>query len=395
MSIISNESWFSRLTGSLKGIAIGGLISLVAFPLLFWNEGRAVHRAQTLADGRGAVQDNVSNQRVDSSMEGKLVHMTGTAESTATLTDEKFAISVDNAIRLDRVVEMFQWQENEKTQSKKKVGGGRRTTTTFEYERVWSSSPIDSRGFQQSEQERYGSGNPPMPFASESYVAPEVNFGAFKLSKNQIDRINSAEPVQLAQPKVFEFNSEDSKPLKLVDNQYYQSDDPSNPRVGDIRIKFTTIGPTDVSFIYQQQGRSFVPQKFSQGTIALFSEGSKTADELFTEAETANNMLLWGLRLGGILMMAFGIGLILRPLAVLSDVIPFLGGLVGFGVAIIALLVAGALSLVTISIAWLFYRPLLAITLLVIAAVMIFLARRFLRQNRSNVIEIDQPVVLG
>lgn len=94
-------------------------------------------------------------------------------------------------------------------------------------------------------------------------------------------------------------------------------------------------------------------------------------------------------------MMAVGIGLILRPLAVLSDVVPFLGGLVGFGIAIIALLVAGALSLVTISIAWLFYRPLLGITLLVIAALMIFLARRFLMQNRSNVIEIEQPVVLG
>lgn len=93
--------------------------------------------------------------------------------------------------------------------------------------------------------------------------------------------------------------------------------------------------------------------------------------------------------------MAVGIGLILRPLAVLSDVVPFLGGLVGFGIAIIALLVAGALSLVTISIAWLFYRPLLGITLLVIAALMIFLARRFLMQNRSNVIEIEQPVVLG
>lgn len=279
MSIVSNESWFSRLTGSLKGIVIGGLIALVAFPLLFWNEGRAVHRAQTLADGRGAVQDNVSNQRVDSSMEGKLVHMMGTAESDATLTDEKFAISVDNAIRLDRVVEMFQWQENEKTQSKKKVGGGRRKTTTYEYERVWSSTPIDSRNFQQSQQERYGSGNPPMPFVSESFVAPEVNFGAFKLSKNQIDRINSTEPVQLDQPRVLELNGEDSKPLKLVDNQYYQSEDPSNPRVGDIRTYFTTIGPTDVSFIYQQQGRSFVPQKFSQGTIALFSEGAKTADE--------------------------------------------------------------------------------------------------------------------
>lgn len=82
-------------------------------------------------------------------------------------------------------------------------------------------------------------------------------------------------------------------------------------------------------------------------------------------------------------MMTVGFGLVLRPLAVLGDVVPFLGGLVGFGVGVIAFLAASGISLITISIAWLFYRPLFAILLMVIAAALFFVARSFLG-SRGN-----------
>ena len=38
---VSVESWGSRLGGAFKGILVGIILFILAFPLLFWNEGRA------------------------------------------------------------------------------------------------------------------------------------------------------------------------------------------------------------------------------------------------------------------------------------------------------------------------------------------------------------------
>jgi hypothetical protein len=38
----SRESWFGRIGGAIKGVLVGLTLFLVAFPILFWNEGRAV-----------------------------------------------------------------------------------------------------------------------------------------------------------------------------------------------------------------------------------------------------------------------------------------------------------------------------------------------------------------
>ena len=78
-------------------------------------------------------------------------------------------------------------------------------------------------------------------------------------------------------------------------------------------------------------------------------------------------MLTWILRLVGFLLMVLGLNMIFKPLAVIADVLPILGSIVGAGTGIIACLLAAILSLLTIAIAWIVYRPLLGIILLAVA----------------------------
>ncbi|HJL23314.1 MAG TPA: hypothetical protein RMH80_13870, partial [Polyangiaceae bacterium LLY-WYZ-15_(1-7)] len=52
---VTNVGIGSRLVESIKGVLVGILFFLGSFPLLFWNEGRAVRRAKDLEEGRGAV----------------------------------------------------------------------------------------------------------------------------------------------------------------------------------------------------------------------------------------------------------------------------------------------------------------------------------------------------
>jgi hypothetical protein len=67
-----------------------------------------------------------------------------------------------------------------------------------------------------------------------------------------------------------------------------------------------------------------------------------------------------------------GLGLVFNPLSVLADIIPFLGSIIGAGVWLVAFLLAMAFSLLTISIAWLAYRPLLGVSLLIVSGILVF-----------------------
>ena len=107
VSEVSTQSWFGRIADSIKGMLFGGALAAVAVFVLFWNEGRAVKRAEALQEGGGAVV-TVSADKVDPANEGKLVHLTGAATTTETLADAEFGITT-NALKLRRVAEMYQW----------------------------------------------------------------------------------------------------------------------------------------------------------------------------------------------------------------------------------------------------------------------------------------------
>ena len=87
---------------------------------------------------------------------------------------------------------------------------------------------------------------------------------------------------------------------------------------------------------------------------------------MFKAAQDANRMLTWILRIVGFVVMATGVFLVFRPLTVVASVIPFLGDLLGVGVALFAGVIAFGFSLITIAIGWVFYRPLIGIPLLLV-----------------------------
>ena len=84
--------------------------------------------------------------------------------------------------------------------------------------------------------------------------------------------------------------------------------------------------------------------------------------------EEADATLKWGLRIGGIILMAIGIGMIFNPLKELADVIPLVGGLISAGIGFFAFLIALFISFVVMAIAWIAARPVMGIILLVVAA---------------------------
>ena len=74
------------------------------------------------------------------------------------------------------------------------------------------------------------------------------------------------------------------------------------------------------------------------------------------------------LRLGGLVLSVVAFSMILRPLSVLADVIPLIGNIVEGATGFMSFLMGLAVSAVTIAIAWVFFRPLIGLALLAVAA---------------------------
>ena len=184
----SSESWFSRLGGAITGVFIGLIIFAIGFPVLWFNEGRAVKRARALKEGQGATISIQADQVLPEN-EDKLVHLTGKAETEDTLRDPKFGIS-EVAIRLSRTGEIYQWTEQSQTEEVKKLGGGVDRITTYSYSKKWVSEAVDSNEFKDpaARESRRNSGT---VLADTVEQAENVKLGAFTLTTEIINKIGS------------------------------------------------------------------------------------------------------------------------------------------------------------------------------------------------------------
>lgn len=364
---ITNQSWFSRLGGAIKGIIFGVIIFVVAFPLLFWNEGRAVKRYKALKEGAGVVV-SVAEDKVDAANEAKLVHVSGLVTTDDVLKDSEFGISA-NAIKLSRKVQMYQWKESKKTKKSKKTGGGTTTKTTYSYQKVWSDKIIKSGDFKEPQ----GHTNPAsMAYESKEYLAKNVTLGAFDLSGSLVGKIGHFEDVDI-QGSAGKLPAGLEGKVKVHDNSYYVGKSPESPEVGDIKVGFGIVKPLKVSVISRQIGTTFEPYNSEVGgQIELLQVGTVSADSMFEAAKKENAILTWILRFAGFILLFVGLGLVFNPLSILADVIPFLGDIIGAGVWLVAFLLAMALSLLIISIAWFVCRPLLGILLLIFVGIIVF-----------------------
>jgi len=376
---VSSESWFSRIKNAFVGILIGLILFFVAFPVLFWNEGRAVKTYKTLKEGSGSVI-SVASDKVDPANEGKLVHVTAKADTGAALYDPVFGVTA-KVLKLKRVVELYQWKETADKKSEKKLGGGTETVTTYSYSKAWSKDLIDSSNFKKAEEHK----NPTlMPYSSLEEVAQEVTIGAFVLSPSLVSKINHYEAFAVGSDKSIPEALKEK--VKHCEAGYYVGADPATPQIGDMRITFKVANPAEISVIAKQTGKSFSPYAAKAGgTIELLQTGVHNATEMIQKAQSDNVMMTWILRLVGFILMLVGMGLILRPLAVVADVIPFVGSIMSAGIGFISFLVAASFSLVTIAIAWIVYRPLLGGLLIVGAVALIVVIKGKLSGNKQGV----------
>lgn len=365
----THRSWFSRIGNSFTGVLIGLALIAGMIVLLFWNEGRAVQTEKALAEGAGAVV-SVENAPVDAANDGKLIHVTGPVVTGQVLSDDAFGIEAEG-IRLVRTVEMFQWVESQRSETKTTLGGGEETVTTYTYSKEWKEGRVDSSGFKQPDTHR----NPEAALESRTFQIDDATLGDFVLTESVLDQVGGAEdyPIKSAEREAVTEANTLGVPVSLVDGAIVTGRNPASPSVGDLRITYQLVPLGDISVIAQQSGDSFAPYQTQAGdALQLVESGNVAAPAMFKAAADANNIITWIVRGVGLVLLVVGFALVTGPLSVIASVVPFLGSIVGFGTGIISWIMGLSIGTLTIAIAWFFYRPLLSLLIIAVGAALVF-----------------------
>lgn len=398
----TTTSYGSRVMGGLKGILLGFLMLIAGTVLLWWNEGRTVKTSDANKEAYEATTLVSDLSTFDNTLNGKMIFSSGLATTNDSIVDHEFNIGA-NAIKLIRTVEYYQWEEHASSTSKDKFGGSQETTTTYTYEKKWVSSVQNSAEFKDPD---YKNKNFTLStIESETFLAPNVTIGAYKIPDFLSSQISGAQDiyVQLSKEKIQAFNATAKNILQcktnilekpyqpngeyvhVSGNQVYLGANPSDPAIGDVRITFQKVMPTNVSIWAKVTNNTFEEYISDNGyKVSAISMGVQSLDKTFQDEQDANSITAWIFRLIGALLVIYGLKGIFNILVILLKVIPFLSSIANFGANLICAIVGIIWSLIVIAIAWIFYRPLLAILLLAAAGALIFfLVKRSKEKKRQ------------
>ena len=408
-TVTTSTSWFQRLGSSFRGIATGVVLIIVGTILLWWNEGNFVKTGDALTEAQGVTQQLGDISTVDSSKNGQLVHATGDVATADMLTDPVFNVSA-NAIRIERTVEFFQWVEHSKEEKRQKLGGGEETVTTYTYAKEWVSKPIDSSRFVDPDAVKRNQNFVLANMENFKTQATNVGFGAYRLPEFLISSISGAVPwaVELPEETKASLTQQISQMMpatsaapstaapqsssfyNLMEEQVPQptapaqelvhvqastimfSASPGVPQVGDVRITFKVTHPGVVSILAKLNGDTFEQYRAANGkTFSKLTMGTHSLENMYGDAHSANSTMTWILRFVGAGLVIVGLKMVLAPLSVVASVLPILGNIVGAGTGLVSTLLGAAWSLLIISIAWLRFRPIVGVGMLVVAAVLV------------------------
>ncbi|RRD70707.1 MULTISPECIES: TMEM43 family protein [unclassified Desulfovibrio] len=396
----TTTSFFSRIGASFGGIGLGIVLFLAGTALLWWNEGDFVATGDALTEAQSVTQELGDITRLNPAMNGKLVHATGPTETKDVLVDPVFGVRVQG-IRLLRNVEYYQWEEKSRTEKRQKLGGGEETVTTYTYEQGWQNSPVDSSRFKDVQG---GYRNFVLVHLDDfESQAKNVAFGAYRLPESMIGSISGEEPlnvtlsgealdkldtqVRRTQKEVAPsaqqfsgtlFGGTDSQlpegKVHVEGNTVFLGDSPAMPKIGDMRVTFRQVLPTNVSILAKVNGNTFESYHASNGkNISRLSMGTQSLENMYGAAHSSNATWTWVLRILGVILVISGCKMVVAPLSVIASVVPFLGDVVAAGTGIVCTFFGLAWSLLIISIAWLRFRPVVGGCMLLVAAVLIAL----------------------
>lgn len=406
-----SQAWLSQMKDSIIGLFIGIILVLACIVVLFWNEGRHVKNVKDLNDASERAR-TIQCKTFDASLVGELVFMTCPIDFGEGVKD-RIGVEEKEAVWMKRSVELFQYKQ--KTRTDKKQGDD--ANAEKYYEEGWYAGYIDSKSFPNTydnnknflsvlRPEKMKPGNWD---GIDKIYQSKVRLGEYTLNRDEDGLVQ-----QLKKTKTLTLN-----PAKVP---YYDVQDPQNKTQRmDItggntlelkdraRVSYEVnkrtlyccqiptktwlkVGSaTAVTLVAEMTSQRGFSKQFRSSSgrpkTAMLLDGEMSKDEFFARQFESNSARTWVLRIFGFLLMWCGLAMFMGPLSVAPDIIPFVGPFIGSlvnGIIFIASLVAAVcISTTVICIAWVFYRPLFAIGI-VLVGVIVALSIRHRRKQAGG-----------
>jgi len=372
---ITTNSWGSRILKSIKGVLVGFLMFLASFGVLYWNEGRV--DVSKIAETATEIP---TNTQVSNELDNQLVSLTGTLKSDEKLGDTY--IKKGDYLSLQRSVQMYAWRENKSTNSQRNTGGSETTETTYDYVQEWTSMPQDSSNFKYPE----GHQNPELTVQNSYATVSTASIGSYSLQMNQLD-LSFESTLNLNNSNVNSVNG-----VSLANEKYLFKGNGSldTPQIGDIRIMYKAINnPVNTSTVFGTLDiqNQLISPFYGQKNTKLYRAFDGSREGAISTMSSEYKTTTWLIRLGGFLLMWFGLLGMLQPISVFLDVLPIFGSISRVGLGLTAFIVALVLSIVTIIISIVFHN-LIILTLVILGLIGWF---SFMYKKKNSSASIPAP----
>jgi hypothetical protein len=333
----------ARFRRSPRLAALGALLFIATLGIFYGNEVRAVDAHRAFDTGAASVL-HVVPERLDGENEGRVVHVSGLVSTDETLRDEVFGVSA-RALRLERHVEMYVWDETKRSEN------GR---VEVDYTKRWSAKVVDSAAFKDAEGHR----NPSLfPYEERSIAALAAHLGAFSLPNEGLRQLNGFEPWVPTTEMLASAPAEIRSKARVYAGAVFLGLNPDTPQVGDVRITFQIVKPTVASVVAAQKAQALAPATLSSDRELFLVQAGET-DEKSMLGKTRAEASPWFtyVRISCAVALAFGLWLLLYVFSLTRD----LGRLQRVRVSFQRLWVCGFLALAlgsaSASLAWFAYQ---------------------------------------
>jgi len=361
----NQPSLVRELRSSWLFCLVGLALTIAGTAALGWNEGRAVRTARALEEGLREVTVPETTAVVFEENQGKLVLVAGALAVPDPLTEETYGISV-RAAKLRKVVQVYQWFETEdqRATNQENLVDPHDHEKTYSYDTDWFDYHIESSSFANT----LGHHNPHLdewPANSTLLSNPRVKIGSYLLGAALTDQFTSFTG----------FTSDSVRPrvegVRVYAGLYYHSNNLWQPEVGDYRVQFSYSGRAgeEHTVVGRQSGREVRPYTTEGGEVlAILQEGVRGPQEVFRTEQHTNRTTTWLYRLGGWFAIFIGLHVLGSLLSLALDLQPRLRRLLALGSTSLQLSVSITISLGTIGLGWVVYRPQVGLLLLLLSA---------------------------
>lgn len=312
-------------------------------------------------------------------LDGLIIHACGDLSASEYAFDDYLCIS-GKYIALERKVQYYQWtekriREDDDDDNKKKI--------RYEYSKEWLDGPVRSSSFHRE----YGHKNTVLfTLPSKKFKADNIRLGCMPFDESVIDKISVLKDIDISEDDGWHLAA--AKNLKIApshahvkDCEMYFGTNPNKPEIGDVRISYRAMDSGIYTVIGGVDKGCITSIKDSPSSYFRIEAGNVSVEDMVAHSKQESVTDLWLLRLFGLLIALFGFFTMIEPLIKLVEDIPILCNIADAGGFLATAVFAVSWSLFIISTAWLFYRPFIALLILVAAVCIIYFSAAWLKNG--------------